>query len=145
LFGRQCLYQTKQSGAALHFFNFHRTDLDGIDESRIVGDFAPGTLPAVGNQIGRDAKQPRRKRNPTPLKTFEIRQSLMKYFGRKVFGFCPIPYPLHNVSVDAPKVNLVELRKAGRVVLRSFNEKPLVRFFLQSLQRILRGFVFHLG
>jgi hypothetical protein len=36
-------------------------------------------------------------------------------------------------------MKLVELRKARRIFLRRFDEKPLVRLFLQSLQRILRA------
>jgi hypothetical protein len=37
----------------------------------------------------------------------------------------------------------VKLAKARRVLLRSLNQKPLVRFFLQSLQRFLRGLSLH--
>src|SRR6202008_2610114 len=43
----------------------------------------------------------------------------------------------------ALKIELIKVRKASGVLLRSFDQKPLVRFFLQSLQQVLRGLTLH--
>src|ERR1039457_4897816 len=113
--------------------------------SRIIRDFPPGALPAIRNQVRGNAKQPCGERNSAPLKSFEVGQCLVKYLGCQVFGFDPVSHPPHNVGVHALKVDFVELGKAGGVLLRSFDQKPLVRFFLQSLQRVLRGLALHKG
>ena len=67
----------------------------------------------------------------------------MEHFRRKVFGLGAILNPLPDVRVHPFEVELVEIGKAGGVLLRSLDQKPLVRFFLQSLQRILRGLALH--
>src|SRR6516162_9871329 len=97
-------------------------------------------MPPVRNQIGRDPEQPCCKRNPPPLEPLQVRQSLMEYFGSQIFSLCPVLYPAHDVAVDPLEVEFVKLRKARRIPLRRLDQKPLVRFFLQSLQQVLRGF-----
>src|SRR5579864_1877155 len=67
----------------------------------------------------------------------------MKYFRRKVFRLGAVLYSFHAIGIDALKIELIEIRKASGVPLRSFNQKPLVRFFLQSLQQVLRGLTLH--
>ena len=69
----------------------------------------------------------------------------MKHFRGKIFGFSPVANSLHNVGVHALEVDLIKVGKAGGILLRSFDQKPLVRFFLQSFLRILRGLAVHKG
>ena len=150
LLGRQRLHQAKQGGPPLDFLNLCRTDLPcfglrRIDQPRIVRHFPPRTLPAVGNQVGRDAKQPRRKRYAPPFKPLQVRQRLVKDLRRQIFRLRPVPHALDDIGIYALKIDFVKVGKAGGVLLRSFDQKPLVRFFLQSLQRNLRGFGLALG
>ena len=63
----------------------------------------------------------------------------MKHFGSEVFRLGAILDAFHDVRVHPLKIELIEIAKAGGILLCSFYQKPLVRFFLQSLQRILRG------
>jgi hypothetical protein len=63
----------------------------------------------------------------------------MKYLGGQVFRLCAVSHPPHHVRIHPLEIILVKLRKARRVVLRRLDQKPLVRFFPQSLQRILRA------
>ena len=63
----------------------------------------------------------------------------MEDFGGHVLRFGAVTHTLHDVGVHTFEVDFVKVGKAGGIPLRSFDEKPLVRFFLQSLQRILRG------
>src|SRR5580693_5961207 len=67
----------------------------------------------------------------------------MKYFRCKVFRLGAVLYSFHAVGIDALKIELVKVRKASGVLLCSFDQKPLVRFFLQSLQQVLRGLALH--
>src|SRR5579872_335293 len=67
----------------------------------------------------------------------------MKHIGRQVFRLGTVLHTLYDVRVYALEVDLIEIGKAGGVPLRSFHQRPLVRFFLQSLQRILRGLAVH--
>ena len=67
----------------------------------------------------------------------------MEDFRGQVLGFRAILDPPHDVGVDPFKIDFIEIGKAGGVLLRSLDQKPLVRFFLQSLQHILRGPALH--
>src|SRR5579864_2214613 len=67
----------------------------------------------------------------------------MKHFRRKVFRLGAVLDSFHAIGIDALKIEFIEVRKASGVLLRSFNQKPLVRFFLQSLQQVLRGLALH--
>ena len=57
----------------------------------------------------------------------------MKNFRRQVFRFGAVRYPLDRIGVDTLEVQLIEVGEAGGILLGSFDQKPLVRFFLQSL------------
>ena len=64
---------------------------------------------------------------------------MMKYLGGQILGFRAISHPPHHVGIHPLEIIFVKLRKARRILLRRLDQKPLVRFFLQSLQRILRA------
>ena len=89
-------------------------------------------LPAVRDQIRCNPEQPRRKRNPTPLKPFQVGQRMMKYLGGHILGFRSISHPPHHVRIHPLEIVLIKLRKAGRILLRRFDQKPLVRFSFSS-------------
>src|SRR5580658_1511060 len=144
LLGRQRVHQPIQSGPPFDFVNFLRTRRRGIDRG-VIGHFPPTSLPPVRNQVRRNAEQPRSERNPAPLKPFQIRQRLVKHLRSQVFRLRTVLHTLYNVGIHPFEVHFVKLRKAGRIVLRSFDQKPLVRFFLESLQRVLRGDAVHKG
>src|SRR5580693_3376011 len=95
LFRRQGIDEPEQRGPAFDLFNLHGTGLR-LSQLRIIRDFPFRVLPAVGNQIRRDAKQPRRKRDPTPLELFQIRQRVMKNLCGQVFGLGAVSYPPHH-------------------------------------------------
>ena len=70
---------------------------------------------------------------------------MMKYLGGQVLGFRAVPHPPHHVRIDPFEIVLVKLREARRVLLRRLDQKPLVRFFPQSLQRDLRAELSYTG
>jgi hypothetical protein len=57
----------------------------------------------------------------------------MKDLRSQIFRLGAILHASKYVGVHALEVELVKLAKAGGVLLRSLHQKPLVRFFLQSL------------
>jgi len=67
----------------------------------------------------------------------------MKHFRCKVFRLSSVLQSFDAIGIHALKIELIKVRKASGVLLRSFDQKPLVRFFLQSLQQVLRGLTLH--
>src|SRR5215475_4903437 len=57
----------------------------------------------------------------------------MKGLRREIFALGAVLHAPHDVRIDSLEIEFVEVGKAGRVPLRSFDQKPLIRFFLQSL------------
>src|ERR1700693_383305 len=140
LLRRQRVDQAKQHCPAFYFFEFRGLGLRGFNLSRFIRHLLPvRSLPAIRNQIRGNSKQPRRKRNAPPFKPPQISQCMMKYFRGQILGFRTISYAPHHIGIHSLEIILVELGKARRVLLRLLNQKPLVRFFPQSLQRILRA------
>src|SRR5271154_1654981 len=69
---------------------------------------------------------------------------MMKHLGGQILSFRAIPHPPHHVRIHPLEIILVKLCKARRILLRRLDEKPLVRFFPQSLQTDSpRGVVLH--
>jgi hypothetical protein len=64
---------------------------------------------------------------------------MMKYLGGQILSFRAISHSPHDVRIHPLEVVLIKLREARRILLRRLNQKPLVRFFPQSLQRVLRA------
>ena len=82
LFGRQGIDESKQGCPPFHFFKFHALGPGGFYLLRPVCHIlAALALPAIRNQICSNPEQPRRKRNPTPFKPFQVQQRMMKYLG----------------------------------------------------------------
>src|SRR5207302_8016474 len=77
LLRRQTLNEAEERRPALDGLDVRRTDLRLIDR-RVVRNLASRSLVTVGDQIRCDPEQPRRKRNPTPLESLQIRQRLLK-------------------------------------------------------------------
>jgi hypothetical protein len=61
---------------------------------------------------------------------------MMKYLGGQILSFRAISHAPHHVCIDSLEIVLVELREARRILLRRFDEKPLVRFFPRSPQEV---------
>ena len=59
---------------------------------------------------------------------------MTKHFSGKIFGFRAISHAPQNVGIHALEIILVELREARRILLRRFDQKPVIRFFAKSLQ-----------
>src|SRR5580698_10967227 len=126
LFDRQRFDQAKQSCLALHFFEFRALSRRGFDLLWLIRHIlAALALPAIRNQIGGNPEQPRRKRNPPPLKPTQVGQRMMKYLGGQILGFRAIPHPTYHVRIHPLEIVLVKLRKARRVPLRRLDQKPL--------------------
>jgi hypothetical protein len=64
---------------------------------------------------------------------------MMKNFRREILGLRAISHPPNHIRIHPLEIVFVEVCEARRVLLRRLNQKPLVRFFPQSLQRILRA------
>src|SRR5216684_415445 len=140
LFERQRLDETKQRGAPFNFFNLDRTDVRQVDPLGLIVDWLPASaLPAIGDQIGCDSEQPCCKRNSPPLESLQVSQGVVKHLRGQISGFSAICHPAHDVGIYALEVVLIKLGKAGGILLCRLDQKPLVRFFLQSLQPVLRA------
>ena len=111
-----------------------------FDPFGLIADWLPaGALPAIGDQIGRDSQQPCCKRKSAPLESLQVSQGVVKHLRGQIFRFGAVFHPAHDVRIHALEVVLIKLGKTRGILLRRLNQKPLVRFFLQSLQPVLRG------
>src|ERR1700730_697095 len=130
--------------ALFHFFNLDRTDVRQFDLFGLIVDGLPAAAPpAIGDQIGRDSEQPCCERNSAPLKALQVSQGVVKHLRGQIFRFSAVFHPAHDVGIHALEVVLIKLGKTCGILLCRLDQKPLVRFFLQSLQPVLRG-VLHL-
>src|SRR5580704_3646749 len=150
LLSGQRVDQPKQSCPPFHFFELSVAGRRGVDQSRLVRHLLSiRALPAIRNEIRRNPVEPRRKRNPPPLKPLQIGQRMMKNLGGQILGLRAIPHPPHYIRVHPLEIILVKLRKARRILLRRLDQKPLVRlaFFVPSRQSLQtdspRGVVLH--
>jgi hypothetical protein len=64
---------------------------------------------------------------------------MVKHLRGQILGLSAISQPAYYVGIYALEVIFVERREPRRIFLCRLNEKPLVRFFPQSLQRVLRA------
>jgi hypothetical protein len=85
-----------------------------------------GALPPVGQGVGRDPQQPSRERRSAPLKAPQAAQSFMEDLSGHVLSFIAIAYPPRHERVYAMEVLFVELGKTAWVLLRRFNQQPLI-------------------
>src|SRR5260370_3597039 len=86
LFERQRLDETKQRGAPFNFFNLDRTDVRQFDLFGLIVDWLRASaLPAIGDQIGCDSKQPCSKRNSPPLESLQITQGVANHLTGHTF------------------------------------------------------------
>src|SRR6202044_1475085 len=72
----------------------------------------------------------------------QVREGVVKDFGRDVFGRFAVRQAPRDVGVHALEVNFVERGKAARVLLCRFDQPPLAGF-LYGLQRELRSSCCH--
>src|ERR1700728_2433654 len=70
---------------------------------------------------------------------------MMKHLRGQILGFGAISHPPHHVGIHPLEVVFVKLGETRRVFLRLLYQKPLVRFFPQSLQRILQAELTYTG
>src|SRR5580693_10181238 len=147
LLSGQRVDQPKQSCPPFHFFELSVAGRRGVDQSRLVRHLLSiRALPAIRNQIRRNPVEPRRKRNPPPLKPLQIGQRMMKHLGGQILGLRAIPPPaaLHtrtparNYSRKAPQStqdpSAPPRSEAARPlgVLCSEPSEPSNRFFARS-------------
>ena len=59
----------------------------------------------------------------------------MKDLGSEILDFRALANPPRNVGIHAVKVLFVQLRKAARVILSSFDQEPFIGF--SSLTQVL--------
>src|SRR5271165_6669704 len=94
--------------------------------ARLAGQWTcvfPGPAPpSVGNRVGRNPNEPRRKRSSPPLEAFEIRERLVKHLGSYIFGFFAVGGPPRHIGVHHSKVARVKLGELRRVALGGFDQ-----------------------
>ena len=131
LFLWQTIHQPKQRCPALHFFNFHAAGRARIQSAPVRRSSVRGpALPAVRNQIRGNPEQPRRKRNPPPLKPLQVGQRMMKYLRGQVLGFSAVPHPPHNVGIHALEIDSRKARakRAGSFCAASIRSRSSASF-----------------
>lgn len=123
----------------------HRLALDGALDAgilnRLIWQFGLAVigLPAIVDGVGGDAHQPCREGNASPFEAAEIRQRLVKDLSSQLFGLIAVVHTARDEGVHAIEVLLVQFRKARRVLLRCFDQKPLVGKVFDCTQEVLRG------
>src|SRR6266404_6091469 len=129
LLGRQRLHQAKQRRPAFYFL--HRGFIGWFGLRRAL--FARRLFPAIGEQIGRDAQQPRGKRCAAPLVFGQTGERALENFGRNVFRLGALAHPACHVAVYLGEAAFVERAKLARIGLRGGDECALVVVFEDRL------------
>ena len=80
----------------------------------------------VGQDARGDSHQPRGKRHAPPLELSDPGKSFAEDIGRQILGLVTVADPPDDVGVDAIKVLLVQVGKAGRVALGGLDLGPFV-------------------
>jgi hypothetical protein len=104
-----------------------------VDQSSIVGRLgrwlallARPALPAIGQRVPRDLKEPGDERSAAPLEATEVGECLVEDFGGQILGFAAAADTASYEGVNTVEVSLVELGEAARVGFRGLDQKPLV-------------------
>ena len=71
-------------------------------------------LAAIGNRIGRDAKQPGRERRAAPFEAREILERAMENIGGEILRLIAIVNPPRDERIHAFEIVFVKLGEAGR-------------------------------
>jgi hypothetical protein len=128
--------ETKNAGAVFNVFQIRR-GWSGIFP-RGVPMLPGGAFPTIREGVGRDAIEPRGKRNAAPLESPEMGERLMEYLGGQVLRLVAVSHASRDECIHPLEVVFIELGEAAGISLRRFNEKPLGGFALESLQQVLR-------
>jgi hypothetical protein len=104
-----------------------------VDQSSIVGRLgrwlallARPALPAIGQRVPRDLKEPGDEGSAAPLEATEVGECLVEDFGGQILGFAAAADTASYEGVNTVEVSLVELGEAARVGFRGLDQKPLV-------------------
>jgi hypothetical protein len=135
LFRRQSIDQPKQRCPALDVFDFNRRWPARIRSAPA----RPPTPRGSGAASGPKSDSPRCE-TATPQTESRATQIGASWPAhdetprRQVFRLRPVSHSPHHVGIHALEIVLVKLGEARRVLLRRFDQKPLVRFFVPSLR-----------
>jgi hypothetical protein len=80
----------------------------------------------IHQRVRRDAIQPRRKRDVSPLVLVQIRERTMKHLRRDVLGIRTVPDAPEDVDVHSVEMAVVQLQKTCWIGTRGSNERALV-------------------
>ena len=89
----------------------------GFGLPRWIARLAAGALPIVGHDARGDPHQPCDEGHTPPLELSDAHESFAEDIGRQVLGLMPVADPPNNVAINAIKVLLVQVGKAGGVAL----------------------------